>query len=57
MLVVGEAVYALEGHASDLEKFAGGEATITGHVNGSSFSVDSVTKAQKAAKSGSRADS
>lgn len=57
VLVVGDAVYALEGHNADLEKFAGGEATVTGHVNGNSISVDSVTKAQMAAKSRSRADS
>ena len=50
VLVVGDTVYALEGHQADLEKFAGGEATITGRVNGRSISVDSVTKAQKAAK-------
>ena len=57
VLVVGDAVYALQGSTADLEKFAGGEATVTGHVNGNSISVDSVTKAQKAAKSGNRTDS
>jgi hypothetical protein len=57
VLVVGDTVYALEGRGSDLEKFAGGEATITGHLNGSSISVDSVSKAQKAIKSPDRTDS
>lgn len=47
LLVVGDAVYTLEGHKGDLEKFAGGETTVTGHVNGNSISVDSVTRHRK----------
>jgi len=46
-LVVGDKVYVLEGHRAELDKFAGGRATIRGQVNGNGIAVDSVTKAEK----------
>lgn len=41
-LVVGHTVYILEGHKAELDKFAGGPATITGRVDGKRVLVDSV---------------
>lgn len=55
-LVVGDKVYVLEGHRADLDKFAGGRATIRGQVNGNRIAVDSVMKAEKKAKTATRAD-
>ena len=46
-LIVGDTVYILEGHRPELDKFAGGRATIRGQVNGNRFTVDSVAKAEK----------
>ena len=46
VLVVDDSVYTLNGHKDDLDKFAGGNATITGHVSGNSISVDSVATAK-----------
>jgi len=56
VLVVGERVYILEGHKADLDKFAGGRATVAGHVNEDTVVVDSVTAVKKKAKVG-KADS
>jgi hypothetical protein len=53
--VVGERVYILEGHKADLDKFAGGRATVAGRVN-DTVVVDSVTGIKKRAKIG-KADS
>jgi hypothetical protein len=47
VLVVDDSVYILDGDRSDLDKFAGGPATVTGHADGNSVSVDSVTAAKK----------
>jgi hypothetical protein len=55
-LIVGDTVYILEGHIPELDKFAGGCATIRGQVNGNRIVVDSVMKAEKKAKVGNRAD-
>jgi len=46
-LVVGDKVCVLEDHRAELDKFAGGRATIRGQVNGNRFTVDSVAKAEK----------
>src|SRR5882724_9714910 len=54
-LVVGDKVYVLEGHRAELNKFAGGRATIKGQVNGNRIAVDSVTRAEKA-KAANRTD-
>ena|SRR5713226_273860 len=56
VLVVGDRVYILEGHKADLDKFAGGRATVAGHVNEDTVVVDSVTAVKKKAKVG-KADS
>ena len=56
VLVVGERVYILEGHKADLDKFAGGRATVAGRVNDDTVVVDSVTAIKKKAKVG-KADS
>ncbi len=55
-LIVGDAVYILQGHRPELDKFAGGRAAIRGQVNGNRIVVDSVMKAEKKAKVGNRAD-
>ena len=55
-LIVGDTVYFLEGHRPELDKFAGGRATIRGQVSGNRIVVDSVMKAEKKAKVGNRAD-
>ena len=51
-LVVGSTVYILEGHRPELDKFAGGHATVRGQVNGNRITVDSVTDVKKKAKGG-----
>lgn len=48
-LVVGRTVWILEGHKAELDKFAGGPATITGHVDGKKVLVDSVAAKKKKA--------
>ncbi len=53
-LVVGDKVYVLQGHRAELDKFAGGRATIRGQVNGNRIAVDSVTKAEKKAEAANR---
>ena len=50
VLLVGDAVYVLEGHRDDLDKFAGGRATVTGMLNGNKLAVDTVTKVGEQAK-------
>lgn len=55
-LIVGDTIYILEGYRADLDKFAGGRATVRGHVNGDRFTVDSVTKAEKRVQGGTRTD-
>jgi len=47
VLVTHDAVYVLNGHEKDLDKFAGGRATITGHITGNTVQVDSVSSAKK----------
>jgi len=47
VLLVGDAVYVLNGHKDDLDKFAGGRAVITGRVDGNTILVDSVSSAKK----------
>jgi len=47
VLVTGDAEYVLKGHESDLDKFGGGRATITGRVDGNTISVDSVSSVKK----------
>lgn len=49
-LVVGQTVYVLEGHRAELEKFAGGRATVSGRVTENRVLVDSVTAVKKKAK-------
>lgn len=49
-LVVGQRVYILEGHRADLDRFAGGRATVVGRVNDGKVVVDSVTAVKKKAK-------
>jgi hypothetical protein len=50
VLVVGDSVYILEGHKADLDKFAGGRATVAGRVDDNKVIVDSVTAAKRKAK-------
>lgn len=48
-LVVGQRVYILEGHRAELDKFAGGRATVSGRVTENRVLVDSVTAVKKKA--------
>jgi len=41
-LVVGNKVYTLAGHESELDKLAGQKATVKGKVNGETVAVESV---------------
>jgi len=47
VLVTKDAVYVLNGHRRDLDKFGGGRATITGRVEGNTIMVDSVSSVKK----------
>ena len=47
VLVTRDAVYVLNGHRSDLDKFGGGRATITGRVDGNNILVESVSSVKK----------
>jgi len=47
VLVVGNRVYALEGDRGELDRFAGGPATIRGRFSGNAFLVNSVTTVQE----------
>jgi hypothetical protein len=43
----GSEVYVLDGARAELDKFAGGRATITGHLSDRTLTVESVTGAKK----------
>jgi len=45
-LVVGDKVYNLTGHETELDKLAGGKATVKGNVSGDTVQVQSVSPAQ-----------
>src|SRR5882762_9400296 len=47
VLATKDAVYVLNGHRSELDKFGGGRATITGRVDGNTVLVDSVSSVKK----------
>ena len=47
VLVTRDAMYVLNGHRNELDKFGGGRATITGHVDGNTVLVDSVSSVKK----------
>ncbi len=47
VLATRDAVYVLNGHRNELDKFGGGRATITGRVDGNTVLVDSVTSVKK----------
>lgn len=49
-LVVGKKVYTLDGHEAELDKLAGGRATVKGSVMGEMVMVESVAAAKKATK-------
>lgn len=55
-LVVGQTVYILEGHRAELDKFAGGRATVSGRVAENRVLVDSVTAVKKKAKARTHGD-
>lgn len=47
VLATGNSVYTLAGHRNELDKFGGGRATITGHIDGNTVLVDSVSSIKK----------
>jgi len=47
VLVVGNDVYVVNGPRVELDKFAGGRATITGNVSDGTLTVEQVTTAKK----------
>ena len=47
VLVVGNDVYVLNGPRAELDKFAGGRATITGNISDGTLTVEQVTVAKK----------
>jgi hypothetical protein len=47
VLVTRDEVYVLNGHRSELDKFGGGRATISGRVDGNTVQVDSVSSVKK----------
>jgi len=47
VMVTRDAVYVLNGHRNELDKFGGGRATITGRVDGNTILVDSVSSVKK----------
>lgn len=47
VLVVGNDVYVLNGSRAELDKFAGGRATITGNLSDGTLTVEQVTTAKK----------
>jgi hypothetical protein len=49
VVVVGNDVYVLNGWRVELDKFAGGPATITGNLSDGKLTIESVTAAKKAA--------
>ena len=48
-LVVGKEIYALQGHAAELDKLAAQTATVKGVVSGKTLTVESVAPAKKGA--------
>jgi hypothetical protein len=46
-LLVGNKVYALQGDAAAIDKYAGQRATVTGTVNGNNVKVDAIKSAVK----------
>lgn len=46
-LVVGQKVYTLQGHETELDKLAGQRATVKGAASGDTITVSSVTPAKK----------
>jgi hypothetical protein len=51
-LVVGDKVYALKGHKTELDKLAGANATVTGSLKGETIDVTTVTAAKAPAGKG-----
>lgn len=49
-LIVGHTMYLLEGHRTELDKLAGGRATVNGRLNGTIVLVSSVTNTKKEVK-------
>ena len=47
VMVTRDAVYVLNGHRNELDKFGGGRATITGRIDGNTVLVDSVSLVKK----------
>jgi len=56
VLVVGKTLHILQGHRTELDKFAGGRSTVTGRLTGNNLSVDSVAKVKKQPKERDHAD-
>jgi|SRR5579859_3245799 len=50
-LIAGDKVYTLEGHDSELDKFAGQKVTVTGKLTGDTLAVSSVTPAKQGSAS------
>ncbi len=46
-LLMGKDMYTLTGHQPELDKFASQTVTVTGTLNGNTFTVDSVTPVKK----------
>jgi len=46
-LVVGDKVYTLEGHETELDKLAGERATVKGNIIGETVGVESVSRGKK----------
>jgi hypothetical protein len=46
-LVVGDKVYTLKGNKSDLDKFAGQRATVSGKLSGTTIQASSIAAAKK----------
>ena len=47
VIVVDDTVYTLQDRGAELDKFAGGRATVVGHLDGKKVVVDSVTAVNK----------
>jgi len=47
VLVVGSAIYTLQADKTELEKFAGGRATVKGQLNGNTIIVESLSTVKK----------
>lgn len=45
-LIVGDTVYALKGHSTELNKYAGEKVTVRGSMKGKAFEVESVAPAK-----------